>query len=119
MNWKMTAKTILVQLHHKIQTFAAVNRHLVLVAQDDLLDCLRANFDFNHVAGPTLGDAMHFHAYSFLAEQGGYVLKLKHRTDAAGVAACLGLKAEPTLELGQIVAQIERKLSHATLLEVR
>ena len=121
MNWKMTAKTILVQLHHKIQTFAAVNRHLVLVAQDDLLDYLRSNFEFNHVAGPTLSDAMHFHAYSLLAEGSGYALNLKRRlsTDADGVAACLGLKAEPTLELGQIVAQIERKLSSATLLELR
>ncbi len=121
MNWKMTAKTILVQLHHKIQTFAAVNRHLVLVAQDDLLDYLRSNFEFNHVAEATLGDAMHFHAYSFLPEGSGYALKLKQRlsTDADGVAACLGLKAEPTLELGQIVAQIERKLSRATLLELR
>ena len=121
MNWKMTAKTILVQLHHKIQTFAAVNRHLVLVAQDDLLGYLKGNFEFNHVAGPTLGDAMHFHAYSFLAEGGGYALKLNYRlsTDAEGVALCLGLKAEPKLELDQIVAQIERKLSSATLLELR
>ncbi len=30
MNWKMTAKTILVQLHHKIETFENVNKHLVL-----------------------------------------------------------------------------------------
>lgn len=32
MNWKMTAKTILVQLHHKIETFEHLNKHLVLVA---------------------------------------------------------------------------------------
>jgi hypothetical protein len=31
MNWKMTAKTILVQLHHKIQTFEEANKHLVLM----------------------------------------------------------------------------------------
>lgn len=31
MNWKMTAKTTLVQLHHKIQTFETINKHLVLV----------------------------------------------------------------------------------------
>ena len=29
MNWKMTAKTILVQLHHKIETFESINKHLV------------------------------------------------------------------------------------------
>jgi Restriction endonuclease NotI len=37
MNWKMTAKTILVQLHHKIQTFENISKHLVLVVQDRLL----------------------------------------------------------------------------------
>ncbi|MDP3683048.1 MAG: NotI family restriction endonuclease, partial [Ignavibacteria bacterium] len=36
MNWKMTAKTILVQLHHKIQTFEHLNKHLVLVLQNHL-----------------------------------------------------------------------------------
>ena len=49
MNWKMTAKTILVQLHHKIQTFEALNKHLVLVVQDFLLEYLRKSFQFSHV----------------------------------------------------------------------
>jgi hypothetical protein len=31
MNWKMTAKTILVQLHHKLETFEHLGKHLVLV----------------------------------------------------------------------------------------
>ncbi len=34
MNWKMTAKTILVQLHHKVGTFEHLNKKLVLVVQD-------------------------------------------------------------------------------------
>ena len=34
MNWKMTAKTILVQMHHKVQTFEHVHKKLVLVVQD-------------------------------------------------------------------------------------
>ena len=37
MNWKMTAKTILVQMHHKSQTFEHLNKKLVLVVQDVLL----------------------------------------------------------------------------------
>ena len=36
MNWKMTAKTILVQLHHKIKTFENLDRHLVLIVQEQL-----------------------------------------------------------------------------------
>lgn len=37
MNWKMTARTILVQLHHKIETFEQLNKHFVLVVQDHRL----------------------------------------------------------------------------------
>jgi hypothetical protein len=38
MNWKMTAKTILVQLNHKIATFEHLSKRLVLVLQDCLLN---------------------------------------------------------------------------------
>lgn len=121
MNWKMTAKTILVQLHHKIQTFAAINRRLVLVTQDHLLHYLKGNFEFGHVLDARPHDSMHFHAYSFGESGGGFRIKLEQRlsTDADGVAACLGLKAEPKVELAEIVSQLERKLSADTLLKIR
>ncbi len=38
MNWKMTAKTTLMQLHHEAQTFEHLNKHLVLVIQDHFLE---------------------------------------------------------------------------------
>ena len=44
MNWKMTAKTILVQLHHKIETFESLNKHLVLVIQDCLLEYIKKEY---------------------------------------------------------------------------
>jgi hypothetical protein len=50
MNWKMTAKTILVQMHHKIQTFEHVNKKLVLVTQDKLLAYMTKEFDFGHLS---------------------------------------------------------------------
>lgn len=50
MNWKMTAKTILVQLNHKIQTFEHLNKHLVLVIQDRLLTYMRREFSFGHLS---------------------------------------------------------------------
>ena len=43
-NWKMTAKTILVQLHHKIKTFESVNKHLVVVVQDHLMEYMKGEF---------------------------------------------------------------------------
>ena len=64
MNWKMTAKTILVQMHHKIQTFEHVNKKLVLVIQDKLLAYMTKEFNFSHLKTPALiGDSMHLHAY--------------------------------------------------------
>ena len=115
-----TAKTILVQLHHKVQTFEGIGRHLVLVTQSELLDYLRANFAFDHVAQARAGDAMQFHAYCFEQRNGAYTVGLESRlsTDADGVGTCLGLKAEPRIEAERIVAQLERKLSTATLLRI-
>ena len=52
MNWKMTAKTILVQIHHKIQTFEHFNRNLVLVMQDCLLLYMKHTFKFSHMRTP-------------------------------------------------------------------
>src|SRR6202011_2350960 len=62
MNWKMSAKTILVQLNHKIETFEHLSKHFVLVLQDQLLDYMRREFAFNHILGQRDGDPMQFHA---------------------------------------------------------
>ncbi len=120
MNWKMTAKTTLVQLHHKIQTFESMNRHLILVTQDVLLDYLEKNFEFGHVSDAKRGDSMQFHAYKFGQQGGKYSIRLVSRlsTDSEGVGTCLGLKAEPKVEFGRIVALIEKKLSSGTLFEI-
>jgi hypothetical protein len=56
MNWKMTAKTILVQLNHKIATFEHLGKRLVLVLQDRLLDYMRREFAFAHIQGVRDGD---------------------------------------------------------------
>jgi hypothetical protein len=86
MNWKMTAKTILVQLHHKIQTFEGVNKHLVLVVQDRLLDYMVKEFSFDHLNEARTSDPMHFHAYSLKKSKGGHRLDLTKRlsTDTQG-----------------------------------
>lgn len=118
MNWKMTAKTILIQLHHKVQTFEAVNKHLVLVIQDFLLDYLRKEFQFSHFKEARRGDSMQLHAYGMAVQNDlSYRLNLESRlsTDSAGIAVCLGLLAETKVELARIVEQIESKISKDTL----
>lgn len=117
MNWKMTAKTILVQLHHKIQTFEALGKHLVLCAQDVLLEYFRRNFEFDHLVHARRGHSMQFHLYALEQRVASHSIKLASRysTDADGVGVCLGLKAEPNLELGRIVERLKGKISEETL----
>jgi hypothetical protein len=120
MNWKMTAKTILVQLNHKITTFEHLCKRLVLVLQDCLLDYMRREFAFDHIKGVRDGDPMQFNAYELRQEATAYTLKLKERisTDSAGIAMCLGLQAETKVELQTMLDQIEAKLPQSTLLTV-
>jgi len=120
MNWKMTAKTILMQLHHKIETFEHLGKRLVLVVQDCLLDYMQTEFKFNHMTGNRDGDAMQFHAYELKKEANNYLLRLNRRlsTDAAGVAACLHGQSNARVELVAILERIEAKLPNSTLLTV-
>jgi hypothetical protein len=119
-NWKHTAKTILVQLNHKIATFEYLSKRLVLVLQDCLLDYMRKEFAFDHIQGVRPGDPMQFHAHELHKGHLAYTLKLKERvsTDGQGVAACLGLQVSPKVELNVVLEQIEAKLPQSTLLTV-
>ena len=120
MNWKMTAKTILVQLNHKIATFENLSKRFVLVLQDCLLDYMRHEFAFDHIQGVRDGDPMQFHAYELRKEASAYTLNLKERisTNALGIARCLGLQADMKVELQMILNQIEIKLPQSTLLTI-
>lgn len=119
MNWKMTAKTILVQMHHKVQTFEHVHKKLVLILQDKLLAYMTKEFKFDHLKNPAvLGDSMHLHAYSMgRTDAGDFKLSMVSRlsTDADGIGTCLGLQAEARIGLEQIVAALQAKISPATL----
>jgi hypothetical protein len=120
MNWKMTAKTILVQLHHKVETFESVNKKLVLVVQNPLIEYMQANFNFGHIKEARLGDSMHIHGYD-LALNGNKNWKMdlvsRLSTDAAGVSQSLGLQADAKVELATIIALLEDKISDATLFD--
>lgn len=119
MNWKMTAKTILVQLHHKIETFESINKKLVLVIQDCFLSYIQRAFYFSHVNQQAqLGDSMHIHAYRMNRQANqSFKLTLDSRlsTNAQGITRCLGLQAEANIELEHIIQLLETKLSQETL----
>lgn len=119
MNWKMTAKTILVQMHHKIETFEHLNKKLVLVVQDKLLVYMMREFNFSHLKSPAvIGDSMHFHAYHLnIQADRSFKLAMQSRlsTDADGIGICLGLQTEAKVELEQILHTLQIKLSESTL----
>lgn len=121
MNWKMTAKTILVQLHHKIETFEAINKHLVLIVQDCLLNYIQKEFDFEHVSShPLMGDSMHFHSYKLRDDGVNYKLILDNRysTDSNGISKLLGLHANANVGLEEIVGFLESKISDSTVFTI-
>ena len=119
MNWKHTAKTILVQIHHKIKTFEHLNKKLVLVTQDRLMEYMARSFDFGHVKNPaTIGDSMHLHSYRVAVQADDsykLFLNLRQSTDADGVAVCLGLQAEAHVGLDEITQKLQTKIGPATL----
>lgn len=118
MNWKMTAKTILVQMHHKAATFEHVNRKLVLVVQSEFLDYMEREFKFDNFHSPaTVSDSVHVHAYGLKSPVDGHrALALASRvsTDVDGIAESLGQQAEIRVELQAIIASLERKMSDLT-----
>ncbi len=117
-NWKMNAKTILVQLHHKIETFENLNKRLVLVIQDCLLEYMKREFRFEHFRRAVLGDSMHIHSYR-MDEQDDATLRIeldsRLSTGADGIAACLGLQAGARVALEEFIARLEGKISRDTL----
>ena len=121
MNWKMTAKTILVQLHHKIRTFENLDRHLVLIVQEHLLNYIKREFSFNHVSRQaSIGDTMHFHSYELRTVDGQLKLFLKERysTNSRGISKLLGLNANANVEFDEMAKILENKISDETIFSI-
>jgi hypothetical protein len=120
MNWKMTAKTILIQMHHKSQTFENLNKHLVLVIQKPFLNYMKSEFDFSHISKVSDSDAVQIHSYDLTLEGDEYKLNLFERlsTNSLGISKCLGLNATQNIGIGELCKAIESKISKATLLTI-
>jgi hypothetical protein len=69
-NWRMNAKTILIQLHHKAPIFAEHGKKLLLVVQDAFLDKLRGDFNFEDYREANMEDVLHIHAYRLVYSRG-------------------------------------------------
>lgn len=119
-NWKMTAKTILIQMHHKAETFEHLNKHLALVIQKPFFDYMNREFSFSHIRGVRVGDSVHIHSYDLLDGEASLNLSLAARTstDSAGIAKALGLQAKAKVELKDILSELEQKLTKENRLQL-
>ena len=62
---------------------------------------------------------MHFHMYEMSKKGHKFQLVLKNRksTDADGIAKCLGLQANPQVELNIILETLTKSISEKTILK--
>lgn len=118
-NWKMTAKTILIQIHHKIETFEALGRKLVLVLQSDLMDYMVREFSFGHLSSPAeLTDSMYFHAYLLNERDSTLKLNTVSSTNRAGISTALNLGASAEMKPEELIRKIRQKMSADTRWDV-
>lgn len=118
MNWKMTAKTILVQLHHKVDALEAVGKPLVLVVQDRLLGYMRETFSFDHIRGMRAHDPLHLHSYRLDLGARSSHLELVERlsTTAAGIEKALARRATTAAPTKDLAERLQDRLSPQTRL---
>ena len=118
-NWKMTAKTILMQIHHKLETFENLGKKLALVLQDVLLDYMIREFDFEGISRQSRsGHPLHIHSYGTREEDGGAIrlhMTERRSSDSDGVAKCLALRAEARKGLGDLTKQLQNKIGQDTV----
>lgn len=121
MNWKMTAKTILVQLHHKVTTLELLNKKMILVIQNVFFDYMVEHFSTASLHDADDNDSAHFHVYE-VTQLGNKTFSIdlvsRHSTTAVGIEQVLGLRRDAEVSEEDLTARIRAKISDATLLTV-
>lgn len=112
-NWKMSAKTILMQLHHKGPSFEALGKRLVLVTQRAFFDYIRREFRATQVHAAAGYDTVHIHTYNcvLLNRELQVVLDARWSTSVRGVEEMLSLGRSPEISEEEIIRRIEARLS--------
>ncbi len=93
----------------------------MLVIQDHLLDYMKREFDFSGMSQARAGDCLHVHSYQLRTDtKESHDLSLVTRlsTDSAGMKKALGLQVTAKIEISQIIAVLESKISDKTRMEI-
>lgn len=121
MNWKMTLKTTLLQMHHKSETFESLKKHLVLIVQKPLYEYMRSHFNFEGIDSVRDVDPIHIHSYDFEGKENHLQLSLNTRvsTDSAGIARSLGMNSQNKMDINELIQVLEPKLKDGHRLDVQ
>jgi len=118
-NWKMSAKAILVQMHHKAAAFEELRKKLVLVLQRELFDYITKEFRISQLRDATPSNHIHFHVYDCVEMNNRLALMLASRksTDIRGVIRrvedTLNLGRESTISEADVIDKIKAKMPFA------
>jgi len=120
MNWKMSAKTILIQMHHKAESFEVLGKKLVLVLQQQFYDYVSQAFQTAHIVTARAEDAVHFHIYHCVELNRQFRLALSERrsTNVLGIERMLKLGKGAGISEEEVIQRIKAKLPSAVRLQV-
>lgn len=110
-NWKMSAKTILVQMLHKAPAMEILGHKLILVLQEEFLAYIEREFTGSVFRIAADEDAVHFHSYEVVWHEHAWTLKAgrKLSTDAAGITALIGLGSKDEIDDANVRTKIIAK----------
>jgi len=119
-NWKMSAKTILIQMHHKAEAFEALGKKLILVLQQPFFDYVSREFQTTHLQTAREEDSVHFHIYDCVELNRKFRLRFSSRksTNTLGVERMLKLGQRAGITEQEVIQRIKAKLSRAIQLQV-
>ena len=111
-NWKMSAKTILIQMLHKAASFEALGKKLVLIIQKEFADYLDREFQTGQLRTASQDDPIYFHIYDVAESNDIFHLLLHERksTDVSGIERMLNVGRDTNILLEDVIAHITAKL---------
>ncbi len=94
-NWKMTAKLVMIQTAHKSPIFEGWGKRYVRVLQDTLLNYMRDNFNFSGFHEEREEDFLRFYAYRVVESKRRFKLELTEKIsgDLEALSAAMSAKA--------------------------
>lgn len=113
MNWKMTLKTTLIQMHHKAKFFESMNKHLVLIIQKPLFEHMQHDFDSSEIKESKHEDTFHIHVYELKESNLKFNLSFDTNvsTDSKGIEKCLGLNTNKEINMDDLFKILEPKVT--------